>query len=289
MPKPAKAEQKETLVQRIHANISGMPDGEKRAATLILDHPGELAVWSATELAELANVSNATVSRLFRRLNYANFEQARREARELRSRGSPLYLDKGKGSASAGSDDPTIQLHNEMQRIQTALTALPVELRDQIANRLASAEKIRLSGFRNSHFLAAYFAASLAQFRPGVARLVPQGQTISEGLSELGEGDVLFVVGFRRRPSVFTKMIISAVSTGACVILLTDPSIRTIPAGVAHTIICPVESQRSLDSYGGALLILRTLALKTAAVLDAKGRRYLERLETLRSSLDELE
>lgn len=279
-----------TLIQRIHARIADMPEGEKRAAALILENPGELSVWSATEVATLANVSNATVSRLFKRLNYESFEEAKREARELRSQGSPLYWFRRPGSAPPhGEDESTNRLQNEMQRIETALAALPDDRCKSVAKRLAKARRIRLYGFRNSHFLASYFAASLAQFRPGAAKLMPQGQTAAEGLAELGESDVIFIVGFRRRPANFTRIITSSISTGACVILLTDPSIRVIPEGVAYTIICPVESSQPLDAYGGALVILRTLALKTAAALDHKGRRYLERLESLRSALGELE
>lgn len=289
MPEAEKTRKKKTIIQRIHAKIADMPEGEKRAASLILDNPGELSVWSATELATLANVSNATVSRLFKRLNYGTFEEARREARELRSQGSPLYWFKRSGTAAPHGDEPSVRLQNEMQRIEAALAALPGDRCDRIARRLASAERIRLFGFRNSHFLASYFAASLAQFRPGVAKLMPQGQTAAEGLTELGDKDLVFIVGFRRRPANFSRMVASSVSTGAGVILLTDPSISVIPAGVEHTIICPVESSQPLDAYGGALVILRSLALKTAAALDGKGRRYLEKLEALRSTLGELE
>jgi len=266
-----------------------MPEGEKRAATLILDNPGELSVWSATELANLANVSNATISRLFKRLNYGSFEEARLEARQLRSQGSPLYWSRPAASGQPHGEESSIRLQNEMQRIEAALSALPQDLCESVATRLATAERIRLYGFRNSHFLASYFSASLAQFRQGVAKLMPQGQTAAEGLSELGDRDVIFIVGFRRRPANFTQVVASSVSTGACVILLTDPSIRAIPEGVEYTIICSVESSQPLDAYGGALIILRTLALKMAAALENKGRRYLEKLESLRSTLGELE
>lgn len=289
MPKAEKTRKNRTLVERIHARIADLPEGEKRAASLILENPGELSVWSATEVAKLANVSNATVSRLFKRLDYKSFEEARREARELRSQGSPLYWLKGSDTATPHRDDSSRRLQNEMQRIEAALGALPGDLCDRIAARLSSADRIRLYGFRNSHFLASYLAASLAQFRPGAAKLMPQGQTAAEGLAELGSKDVVFIVGFRRRPANFTQIVTSSVSTGACVILLTDPSIRFIPSGVEHTIICPVESTQPLDAYGGALVILRTIALKTAAALGNKGRRYLEQLESLRATLGELE
>jgi DNA-binding MurR/RpiR family transcriptional regulator len=70
-----------------------LPDGEKRAADLALERPGEIAVGAASEPAERGGVSNAAVSRLFRRLGHANYDKARQSARRLREQGSPLCLD----------------------------------------------------------------------------------------------------------------------------------------------------------------------------------------------------
>lgn len=277
------------LTQRIHAAYSALPEGEKRAADLILDSPGELALWTASELAARAQVSNATVSRLFQRLGYVNYEEARREIRSLREQGSPLY----QGSMATFTEWPEgeidARLQNEVRRIEMALRALGRDTRDQIGERLAKAPRVRIAGFRNSRFLAEYFTAALSQFRPNVSALVPAGQTLAEGLAELGEGDVVFIIGFRRRPVFFGQFVDAALATGAHVALLSDPSIRRAPARVDWSIICPVESLQPLDSYSAALVTLRSLAIATLAALGKKGRHHLERIESIHASLSELE
>ena len=102
MPTRSTEAQAESPTHRIHRVYADLPEGERKAADLILDMPSELSVWSASELAEQAGVSNATISRFIRRLGYASFEEARRAARALRAVGSPLYLADGAKGASRG-------------------------------------------------------------------------------------------------------------------------------------------------------------------------------------------
>src|SRR5215210_8693870 len=91
-----------SLLSRIREQLHELPPTERRLADLVLDFPGELASYSASELAMLANVSNATVSRFIRRLGYENYDEARRHAREEKGSGSPLFLASVKPAAEGG-------------------------------------------------------------------------------------------------------------------------------------------------------------------------------------------
>ncbi len=53
----------------------------KATGEFVCDFPGELASYSAQELAALAHVSKATVTRFIQRLGYETYEEARRHAR----------------------------------------------------------------------------------------------------------------------------------------------------------------------------------------------------------------
>ena len=48
-----------STVARIRVHYQGLPPSERKLADLILDFPGDIAGYSATELADLAGVSNA--------------------------------------------------------------------------------------------------------------------------------------------------------------------------------------------------------------------------------------
>src|ERR687883_2068646 len=91
-----------SLLSRVRDQLHELPPTERRLADLVLDFPGELASYTASELAALAHVSNATVSRFIRRLGYENYDEARRHAREEKGSGSPLFLAAVKPNGEAG-------------------------------------------------------------------------------------------------------------------------------------------------------------------------------------------
>ena len=67
-----------SFLARVREAFASLHPTEKKLAEFVLDFPGELASYSASELARLSGVSNATVTRFIRRLGYTNFEAARR-------------------------------------------------------------------------------------------------------------------------------------------------------------------------------------------------------------------
>ncbi|WP_245848215.1 MurR/RpiR family transcriptional regulator [Actibacterium ureilyticum] len=274
------------MTRRIHKAYAGLSDGERRVADAILDSPAELAVFAASELAEQAGVSNATVSRFFRRLGYANFDEARQEARRMRATGSPLYT----GAGGADRADPiSVLAAQEAQSIDATLSRLnPLALRE-IGAAIAKAPRIRTLGFRNSHFLAQYITAQLAQMRAGVAPMLLPGQTRAEGVSALEPGDLAIIVGLRRRPRDFVQTVDAVAAQGAQIVLLADQTIRAAPARATWTLDCVVDTPQFADSYAGAMSVLRLLTIEAHRALGDRGQKYLERVENLRDAMDELE
>ncbi|TCO73966.1 MurR/RpiR family transcriptional regulator [Rhodovulum euryhalinum] len=276
-----------SLVQRIHAVYDALPAGERRAADIVLDRPGELALWSASELAAQAVVSNATVSRFVRRLGYASYDAARREARAMRRAGSPLELAR-RVATGPDSDDPAAVLAADTQLLQAAHGLLDQTMTAEIAARMAHAPRVRLAGFRNSYIAAEYGRTMLAQLRPDVEMLNAPGQTLAEGIAGVGPGDMVLIVGLRRRPAGFRRFVRAVAGTGADVALLADPGIRETPAEARWTLTCPVEAAQVLDSYVGVLSVLRVLALAVMQQLGPAAHDHLSRIETLHDALDEI-
>ncbi|WP_454006545.1 MurR/RpiR family transcriptional regulator [Alcaligenes sp. Marseille-Q7550] len=78
-----------SFVGRIREILNDLSPSERRLAEFALDFPGDLAGYTASELASLAHVSNATVTRFIRRLGYTNYEAARKQVRSEKNAGSP--------------------------------------------------------------------------------------------------------------------------------------------------------------------------------------------------------
>lgn len=277
-----------SLLKRIHRAYDGLPDGERRVADAILDSPHEMAVWTASELAAHAGVSNATVSRIVQRLGYRNFESARQDARKLREIGSPLFM---RSDPDVGLDDRPYGklIRAEAGLIDATLSRIDPDALRAAAEGIARARHVRMLGFRNSRFLADYITAQVAQLRPDVAALVLDGQTFAEGVAGLGSGDLALVVGLRRRPAGFSRLVEAVAMRGAPVILVCDGSLRGAPAHAAWTFSCEVETRSVWDSYAGGMALLRLLAMEAAAALGLAGTRHLEVVEAIREDLNELE
>ncbi len=274
-----------SLTQRIHQVYNDLPTGERKAADRVLDMPGELALWSASELAEHVGVSNATISRFVRRLGYGSYDDARREARAMRAVGSPLYLAES-CDADAQSLSQTLVVETEL--LNTSFSQLnPLVIRE-LSNHLATAPRVRLAGFRNSYIAAEYGRSILSQFRPDVEMLNAPGQTLAEGIAGVAAGDVVLLVGLRRVPKGFRQFISTIADTGADIALIADPSIRKPPEEVRWNLACAVATPQILDSYAGTFSILRKLALATLDNLGAVGRRHLAHIEAIHESLEEL-
>ncbi|MCK0104237.1 MurR/RpiR family transcriptional regulator [Pseudohalocynthiibacter sp. F2068] len=277
-----------SLTQRIHKVYGELPNGERRAADKVLDMPGELAIWSASELAKQAKVSNATISRFVRRLGYQTYEEARRDARAMRAVGSPLYLAERPDLADKPGGLHEI-VSTETSLLKSSYSLIDPSVLDDIAAHLAKARRVRFAGFRNSFVAAEYGRSLVAQFRTGVEMLNAPGQTLAEGIANVSAGDIVVIVGLRRRPADFEKFVKAVSATNADVALLSDPSIREAPAMARWNLTCLVETSQSLDSYAGAISVLRLLALASMKHLDAEARRHLEKIEAIHESLGELD
>ncbi|PTW50612.1 MurR/RpiR family transcriptional regulator [Rhodovulum kholense] len=282
------AEPAGSLLKRIHRAYDGLPGGERKVADAILSAPHEMAVWTASELAAQAGVSNATVSRIVQRLGYRNFESARLDARKLRETGSPLFMTEETEPGQEGRPFARL-IRAEADLIEATLTRVDPALLREAAGALGQARRVRVMGFRNSRFLADYLTAQLAQIRPDVAPLLLDGQTAAEGIAGLGPEDVAVIVGLRRRPARFSRLVQAVAARGARVLLVCDASLRGAPAHAVWTFTCAVETRTPRDSYAGALALMRLLATDCAAALGEAGLSYLNEVETLREDLDELE
>ena len=268
----------DTIVDALHKIYQDFSKQEKKVADVILDAPGELGLYSASELAERANVSKATITRFVRRAQFSSYEELRLAARDARSWGSPLFQTEV--AHSTGDDDFLSDfLEAEMRNLTQALNGLVETEIDEMANALIAARNLVFMGFRNSHFLASYARNQFLQFRSGTRILPGTGETITESTADLTSEDVVLVIGLRRRLTSLKSEMQALHHRGVPILLITDPSARVMPAFARWTLTCPVESPFLFDSYSGVLSVLRILTYKSFQKSGKQGRTYMEAIE----------
>jgi DNA-binding MurR/RpiR family transcriptional regulator len=277
-------------VNRIHAEYASLPMGERKVADLALDFPGELAAYTASELARLAEVSNATVTRFFRRLGYDSFDEARRSSRRTREWGSPLFMtSKAALAEPIGSDLIKRFADEEASLIAASFAALDPGVLDEVTDSLAGAKRVFFLGFRNNAYAAGYGRWQFLLFRGDVHMLTAGTESLAERIADLRPGDILVLVAVRRMIAKLRVYAETARDAGAEILLLADPSARISPGFARWTLTCAVENPHILDSYVGVMGILRLLAVETMQKLGRHGRERLQRIESLHESLGEFD
>ncbi len=177
--------------ERITERYAVLSPQERRAAETLLEHLDDLATYRSAELADLAGVSKATMSRLFRSLGL------RRTSTRCATTCAPCGPPASRAASTARATPRRPTSPTSRSRCGTPSTS-PV---------LATSSRC-WSGARRVWSSAGATAtrwpctcASSSPTRAATSRLAPlPGQVIGEELADLGAGDAVVVVGFRRRP-----------------------------------------------------------------------------------------
>ena len=279
----------DSLSARIKQALDQLPKAEKQLATMILQSPGQMASYSASEIARLAGVSNATMTRLVRRLGYESYEQMRRLAREGMTWGSPLFLlDRSSDvPQSAGSDPFADHILASTRNINESFAGIAPSTIEEVGRQVAAARQIRVFGQRNNYFFAAYLRWQFIQFRSNVYLLPVSGETLGEYLVGLMPDDLFIVFGLRRRQPGLASLITAVRQFGAKVVLVTDTASGE-DFGADWTLKCQTDSPIPLDNHVAVMALCHVLSAQLITHAGRRGRQRLAKIEDLHAQLGEL-
>ncbi len=269
---------------RIRERYKTLPKSERKIADLILEFPGEVAAYSATELAALADSSKAAVTRFIRRLGFTSFEEARRAARDAQNWGSPLYLMPRTPSAEEAEGRIQHHIAQDIQNISKTFENVSAQTLDDIVKAIWRARRVFVLGYRNSHYLAGYLRSQLIQARGDVHLLPAAGETLAEFVADMNREDLVVIIGFRRRVPEITRSLESAALCGAKVVYLTDPTASS-ESNATWTIHCAVRGEDLFDRYAGAMSLLHYLSVSLMNHAGTTGRARLKDIEALHETL----
>jgi DNA-binding MurR/RpiR family transcriptional regulator len=273
------------LPGRIRACYKDLSPTDRRLADLMLEYPGDIASYSASELARIAGVSNAAVSRFVQRLGFRNYEELRVLAREAKSWGSPLYL-LDHASTGAGTDFVQAHLKASADNIADTFQQIDPAVIDTVADAIATARQVWLIGFRNSYFLAGYLRWQFIQVRDGVRLLPVAGETLGEYLAGFSPEDVVVIFGLRRRVPEIGQIAAAARQIGVRIAYIADHGMAADP-GATWLLRCDTRSPGPLDNHVAILTLCHILANQVIERTGAPGRKRLAGIEEMHENLDE--
>lgn len=276
-----------SFVTRIQQQLDALPKTERRLAEFMLDFPGNLAGYSASELAGLTGVSNATVSRFIRRLGYDSYDEARRHARSEAQAGSPLFTQET--TAPASHAEPTLQayLHKVQAQLGATLAGISQEQLHAIAKALLAARNVVYLGFRQNRNFAAYLRWQLLQVLPTAQQCLPgAGETLGEYLALVGRQDMVVLFALRRSVPLARRFAEQARAQGAQVLVITDGLSEAPPA--TWLLRAQAESDSAFDNHASLMMLCHLISSHTLALAGQAGRRQLAEIEVAHDRLGEM-
>ena len=276
---------RDSFVARVRAALGEFHPSERRLADVVLSVPGDMASYTATELAQLANVSNATVSRFVRKIGYASFDEARQAVRAEQHAGAPLFRFASDGAPLEGA----VAAHLEQSRLnleRTAATTDPAAV-DDLAGTLLEARRVRVGGFRAGQPMARYLGWQLQQVLEDVGVFPRDGETLAEALTTLGPADCAVLVVLRRAPALLSTALDAAHDTGAAVAVIGDlPELDRLPARWRFACVSPAPGP--LLHHVAVMAVCNLVAARTIELSGPEGRRRMSRIEDVHARLGEL-
>lgn len=276
---------KDSFLGRVRESLNDLHPAERRLGNFLCDFPGELASYSAQELAELANVSKATVSRFVRRLGFDNYEQARRLAREESQTGSRFFLSHVGNRFDA--EWLAADVAQGKENLERTFRSIGEGQLDALARRLLAARKVWVIGFRSSYAFAVYLQWQLTQVIENIVVIPRGGETLGEHLAGIARDDCVVVFALRRRLAGTGAILDEIVKTGADVAYVTDEGAEPRQDARWH-FRCQTVSSGPLFNHVSVMALCHQIVTRAIVLAGADGRTRLQRIEGLNDRLNEL-
>ena len=274
-----------SFVSRVREALNRLPPAERRLGEYVLDFPGNLSGYSASELARLAGVSNASITRFVRRLGYESYEQARRHAREAGTSGAALFLARpgdGVESSMAG------HIRQAQDNLVSTFNHIPATLIDEIAQAMVAARRLVFLGYRQNRNFAAYLRWQLLQVLDNQPTVIPgPGETLAEYAAQWSPEDLLVVFALRRSVPEVARCAALAHGAGVPVLCITDHVSKT--AWPARWLLrCHTLAPGPLDNHVALMMLCHLLATRAMECAGQAGRRRMAAIESGHEVLKDL-
>ncbi|WP_413701800.1 MurR/RpiR family transcriptional regulator [Psychromonas sp. KJ10-10] len=280
--------EQDLLDARIRTHYESLPPSEKSLADLLLSFPGNITDYSATELCKQAKTSKAIATRFFSRLGYKDFNDARRQTREAKKWGAPIYqssrFDEVSKSESSNSEIIANHINREQTNLQRTLEGIDISTLRSLVKAIISKQRVLIVGYRNNRFLAEYLHRQLGLLRNNVTLHPGPNQAIAEEIFDINEDDLLIVFAMRRRTPILDKVIELAEQKKTPIALIADPTAATLEKRAKWKLNCIVHGTSSFDSYSSVISVLTLLI----SIVCTESTSALERLRMVESTHDNL-
>jgi DNA-binding MurR/RpiR family transcriptional regulator len=263
---------------RIDERRNDLTPAERRIADVVLAHPQAVAFGTVADVARRASTSGATVVRFAMKLGFSGFSQLQEEVQgELSHRLRPAAE---RIRERQPSEVVTRAMSLELDNVQGTLEAVDRECFAAAVTRLADRKaRVFVLAGDSTRGVGTLLADDLAMLRAGVHRLEGGDVQAGRALADIGPGDAVVLLDFRRYERWVLEAARWARAGGAFVVSLTDSSLSPLADLADATFVIQARGTGPFDSQVGTLALVNALVAGVATKVQTSATARLDRIE----------
>jgi len=278
----------EAILDKIDREYKNLPPSQQIVAQYIFRNPEDAILLNSNQIANKVKVSEATVTRFIAALGFSGFSEFRRKMGQLllknlttaKRLSESVDAFEGRNSVFAEILKSDIEnIHALTKNISDATFMKAVEI-------LCSAQSIYVLGLRGSYALAFYFVSYLRFFLPSVKTIKPGMGDIPEQIHDIGQGDALVAISFKRYSREVVEITEKIKSRGTRLVAITDNQFSPISQMADISLFAATEVPSYIDSFSAPMSLIGALV---AAIAIGEKEKALPELNKLESEFEEFE
>ena len=276
------------IVERIKADLDGMPVQMQAAARFIIDHPSEVALLSMREQARKAGVPPVTMTRLAQRIGFPGYQdlkdtyvEAIRDNVAWFSGRAVNMLSRrreyGEAALVTETADAIARSVAELRRPAT------IEKLIKSANILERAKRIYCIGARATFPVAFLFDYTQRYYSDKICLLEGPGGSGIDLMHHVNRKDALLAVSLEPYANSTHRAVKLAHAAGAAVVAITDRESAPVARMADVTILVSAQSPSFFDTISPALsaaeILVALLASRAGPDVPKKVRQHERHLQ----------
>lgn len=274
-----------SVLERVKQVAESLTPAEHLLIKQVIASPRDIALGTASDLAQRIGVHEATASRLAKKLgypNYAGFRSAIQEEFIVRTDPATRVRNTLAQTSTAGL------LTDLVTREMEALAGLEHYVDDAklmaAAEMLLKARRIYIFARGNAEALAVLVDRRLRRMGRNTVVLHGEGRDLAEQVLGMDASDAIIGFAFRRQPSHYAALLNHARSTGAASVVISGSVGPSLVPAADYLLFAPrAGSQDAFQTLTVPMAICNALVLGMA---QHDPKAALQQLETLGQLID---
>ncbi len=220
-----------------------MSKSQKKIANYVLDHPRDIALYSASELGAKIGISESTVIRFSYTLGFTGYVELQKLMREHFFINEPTFTPYQHTEINLQEEKSFHKQVMEKDRLSILTTMNQIDEASYYAavQRLSKAKNVYVLGLRTSYSAANWLSFSLGLVKENVHFMRPDTEDIIRTITQMNANSVVIIISFHRYLKETLQIAELVRKQKAYIIGITDSMLA--PIHVYSDVLFPIYSQ----------------------------------------------